>query len=348
MKFTDVCIETVSNVLPPQVVTSADLEARLKPVYDRLRLPEGRLELMTGIRERRFWHPETLPSQAAAEAGSKALKQAGLSPEKLGLLAHCSVSRDFAEPATSTSVHRLMDLPGTVQNFDLSNACLGVLSGMVVAANMIQTGAIEAALLVTGENSLPLVESTIRSLLSDETLTRKTIKPYFASLTIGSAAAAVLLTHKSISKSGHRLLGGATHCNTRYNDLCQGDVTGGMSGDSHAVMETDSEELLKRGNEVASQTWQLFKEETGWDETTPDTICTHQVGAAHRKLLFETLSLDDKKNFSTFEFTGNCGSASLPATAALAEESGVIKPGRKVAWLGIGSGINCTMLAVEW
>jgi acyl-CoA:acyl-CoA alkyltransferase len=55
-----------------------------------------------------------------------------------------------------------------------------------------------------------------------------------------------------------------------------------------------------------------------------------------------------EKDYTTFRFLGNMGTAALPVTAALADERGVLKPGQRVAWLGIGSGLNCMMMGVEW
>ena len=57
MRFENVCIESVAYHLPENVVTSAELEDRLAPLYDRLNLSRGRLEMMSGIRERRFQTP---------------------------------------------------------------------------------------------------------------------------------------------------------------------------------------------------------------------------------------------------------------------------------------------------
>ncbi len=68
MNYSRVCLHTFAYELPPQVVTSADIEERLAPLYERLKLPAGRLELMSGIRERRLWNPGTTPSQGAALA----------------------------------------------------------------------------------------------------------------------------------------------------------------------------------------------------------------------------------------------------------------------------------------
>ena len=77
----NVVIAGVSMELPPQVVTTDELEARLAPLYQRIGLVPGRLELMTGIKERRFWNTPIKPSEIAARAGKKALAKAQLRHE---------------------------------------------------------------------------------------------------------------------------------------------------------------------------------------------------------------------------------------------------------------------------
>ena len=85
MHYQHVCLNSFGYELPPREVTSADLEERLAPVYRRLKLPPGRLELMSGIRARRFWPPGTRPSEAAALAGRKAIVAAGVEPGEIDL-----------------------------------------------------------------------------------------------------------------------------------------------------------------------------------------------------------------------------------------------------------------------
>ena len=347
MRYQNVCLEAVVCVLPETVVTSAAIEERLQPLYERLKLPEGRLELISGIRERRIWLPGTRPSQVAAAAGRQALDKAGMAPEQIGAVFHCSVCRDFMEPATATVVHQLLGLPAGALNFDISNACLGVMSGMVVLANLIESGQVEAGMVVSGENSRALMEGTINELLTNTSLTRQQIKGHFASLTIGSAAAAVVLTHRSASRTGHRLLGGGHWSNTRFNTLCQGGSEGGAPA-GELQMQTDSELLLREGIAVAARTWENARQNLGWNNATANLYCCHQVGRTHRDLLFQTLGLDPAKDFSTFETLGNCGSASWPATLAIAEAEGRLQPGMNIGLLGIGSGINSMMLGVEW
>src|SRR3989449_11590688 len=161
--------------------------------------------MMGGIRERRFWDDGVNPSDAAAMAGRKALAQAGILGDEIECILNCSVSRDFLEPATASVVHERLKISPMATLFDISNACLGMLNGMAVLANMIELGQITRGLLVAGGNGKPLVETTIRQLLADTTMTPKKLQDAFASFTIGSGAAAVVKTHASLSKRGHRL-----------------------------------------------------------------------------------------------------------------------------------------------
>ncbi len=341
MRFENVCIESLGLSVPEEIWSSAQIEEMLRPLYERLKLPAGRLELMTGIRERRMWPAGTRPSDASAAAGRAALAQSALKPEQVELFIHAAVSRDMLEPATASFAHQKIGLPGTAQIFDVSNACLGFLNSLTVAAAMIESGQIKCALVASGENGRPLVEQTLRTLL-DQPLSRQAIKPYFANLTIGSGAVAAIVCHRSlVAGRPHRLLGGIARAATQHSALCQGDTYGAES----LAMQTDSEQLLLAGLALARDTWQSFTAEQGSEYAR--YIC-HQVGSTHRRKLYETLGLDEAKDFSTFERLGNTGSVALPITLAKAIEAGAVRAGDRVGLLGIGSGLNCLMLAVEW
>lgn len=344
MNFAHTCIESLATAPPDEVLSSAEIERRLQPLYERLKLPEGRLELMTGIKERRVWPAGTRPSDASAAAGRAALAKSKLSPDQIELYIHGAVCRDMLEPATASFAHRKIGLPAGCQIFDVSNACLGFLNSLTIAAGMIEAGQIRAALITCGEDSRPLVEQTLRT-LNEQPLTRNGIKPYFANLTIGSGAVAAVVCHEDLARGDqHRLLGGVARAATGFSELCQGDTHGADS----LAMQTDSEALLVAGVGLARETWTEFCATTGWTATTPDRFICHQVGSIHRRKLYETLGLDLTKDFSTFETLGNTGSVALPATLATAVEQGAVKSGDKVALLGIGSGLNCLMLALAW
>lgn len=345
MRYQNVRIAALGYALAEERTTSEELEERLAPIYDRFRLRVGRLELMSGIKERRFFPRGTRPSEIAARAGEQALERAGVARDRIGCLIHGSVCRDFLEPATATVVHHELGLADACTVFDLSNACLGVANGMILVADMIERGTIEAGIVVSGEDGRPLVERTIDQLIANPDTTKEDVKRAFASLTIGSAGAAVVLARREDGADGHRFLGGSILSSTEHNVLCQGDRADGGDG---ILMSTDAESLLVAGNALAVRTFDRLLADLDWTRDSIDRVVTHQVGAAHRRLLFESLELDPTIDFPTVETLGNAGSASLPLSLALAEEAGQIEAGHRVAMLGIGSGLNCLMLGVQW
>jgi 3-oxoacyl-[acyl-carrier-protein] synthase III len=348
MRYQHVCVEAVSCLLPPHVVTSDEIEAQLGPVYRSLGLPEGRLELMTGIRERRFWDRGVRPGQISALTAEKAIIASGIPRDRFGCLVHGSVCRDQLEPATASGVHHAVGMSNSAVVLDVSNACLGLLNGVLMLANMIELGQVQAGVIVGTEDGRGLVEGTIESLLGSPDITRNDMKLAFASLTIGCGSAAIVLCDQKLSRRGNRLLGGAVQAETSSHQLCAGDSNASAHGDDRPRMQTDSEALLHAGVNLAQSTWTETCRNLGWTNASVTKAFTHQVGKAHRKLLYERLGLDAALDFPTVEFLGNTGAAALPTTMALGIEAGHLQRGDRVALLGIGSGLNSVMLGVDW
>jgi 3-oxoacyl-[acyl-carrier-protein] synthase-3 len=341
MQYRRVCLEALGYTLPDEVVTSAELEQRLEPAYHRLRLPEGRLELMSGIRERRFFPPGTLPSSVSLASAEKALQASGIDRQCIGALVHGSVCRDHLEPATACAVHHGLQLPEECLVYDVSNACLGMLTGLVQVANMIELGQIRAGLVVGTECGRQLVENTVRRLNEDHSLSRQDVKLLVASLTIGSGSVALVVCDEDLTTTNNHLTTATALAHTDHHQLCRSE---GLD----EFMHTDSEQLMNEGVATGAETFSRFLTESGWQRDEIDKTACHQVGVAHRKLMFEAFGLDPRIDFPTLPRLGNTGAAALPLTLALALEAKHIVPDDRVALLGIGSGINCQMIAVHW
>lgn len=341
MRFERVCIEAVAHVLPDEVVTSDALEERLTPLYERLRLPPGRLELMSGIRERRFFPVGTRPGDISCRVGELAIDQSGLPREAFGACLHGSVCRDCLEPATACRVHHALRLPTSCAVQDVSNACLGILSGALQIATMIELGQIDAGVVVGTECGRQLVDNTVAKLNADTSLTRDSVKNSFASLTIGSASAAIVLCHERLSKTGAYLRAATVYAETSHHDLCQSE---GLA----QVMQTDSERLMRAGVAAGAANFERLLDASGWRREDIDRTFCHQVGAAHRKMMLAELGLPLERDYSTLDWLGNTGSAALPSALSLGVENGAVEAGSRVALLGIGSGVNCLMMAVDW
>lgn len=337
MRYTRVSLDGLAYELAPNVVTSSELEKRIEPVYEALRFPVGQLQALTGIKERRWWNPGFRLQDGATKAARKALAQAGLKAQDLGALIYAGVCRDGSEPATACAVAAALGVGRDCAVYDLSNACLGVLSGIVDVANRVELGQIKAGLVVSCESAREINESMIASMTAKPTMDH--FKLSIATLTGGSGAVAVLLTDGSFGVVGHKLLGGTAQSAAEHWDLCRWE---------RDFMRTDAAAVLKNGVELARGTWKSFLAALGWTpQDVNKTIC-HQVGGPHRAAVLQAFGVAPEKDYATYEFLGNIGTVSLPLTAALADERGFLDKGDKVGFLGIGSGLNCLMLGWEW
>jgi 3-oxoacyl-[acyl-carrier-protein] synthase III len=374
MRYTQVHIDSIGYELPPVVVSTAELESRLAPVYEALKMSPGQLELLTGINERRWWEPGYPLHQGAAAAGRKALAASNLTGNDIDVLIYAGVCREQFEPATACAVAHELKVNPDAAIFDLSNACLGVLNGIVEVANRIELGQARAGLVVSAETAREINENIIDRMV--RTKSPELFRDSVATLTGGSGAVGVLVTGEEYSREKRRkILGGVTQNAPQYHALCRWGMQSLLPATVHTVekvfghgagtlvqrsidfglrhvmvpfMETHAGEVLKYGVDLGLRTWQKFLGKIGWRPDHLDKVICHQVGAGHRDAVLKALGIPPEKDFSTFEFLGNMGTVSLPLTAALAEEREFLQPGDRVGFLGIGSGLNCLMLGLEW
>lgn len=345
MNYSNVFINAIDYKLPPIVISTAELEERIAPTLEKLHIPEGQIEDMTGIYERRWWDPNFEISKGAAEAGKKAMKKASIAPEDIEMLVYAGVCREQFEPATACKVASILGLKGDTLIYDLSNACLGVLNGILEVANRIQLGQIKAGMVVSAESSREITEITI------DDINRKGSIDFFlkalAVITGGSGAVAVVLTDNSLAGLGAKLIGGAYKAAPQFYQLCRWGMELVTENMQKMTLLTDSAKVLKYGVELAIETWKKFVKTTGWNSEKIDKTICHQVGSAHSNSILKALNIPESKDFVTYPYLGNIGTVSLPITYAIAEEKGIIHKGMKTALMGIGSGLNCMMLGVE-
>jgi len=350
MRYSKVYIESFGYELAPNVVTTDELEEKLSPFFKSMGFGKGQLFSLTGIKERRFWDIDHTLAKPAAIAGQKALDEANLSPDKIGALAYCGVCQDGFEPGTSCSIANQLKLGHDTHVYDVKNACLGMITGIVHVANEIELGNIEAGLVVSCESSRQIVESTIHEINTQNNM--DFYKDAIATMTGGSGAAAVLLTNGTIGNPDnrkHALKGGVVKNAIKHHELCYwGFEETGMPTQSKVIMRTKAQGVLENGLELVQAAFTQFKEEFDIPDNKPDKFIGHQVGALHHQKFYQALGVDIKKDFATFPFLGNVGTVSLPITAAIADERGFLQPNDLVAFIGVGSGLNCYILGVEW
>ncbi len=399
MKYSRVHMESIGYELPPVVITSDDLESRLMPMYDALHIAPGQLEALTGITERRWWEEGHTLSDGAAKAAHKALDQSNVRADEIEALIYTGVCRENFEPATACAVAAQLGIKDDANIYDISNACLGIMNGIIDIANRIELKQIRAGMVVSCETSREIIEIMIKRMLNDKSM--EMFSKSLATLTGGSGAAAILLTDGSFDNGQtHRLLGGASQSAPEHHALCRWGITLSpvalgelmfspdkllaaidqvmapdtlpsvvkeiMSSEKippplanmmptqklpdalSEFMSTDSVAVLKHGAKLGVKTWGSFLGKMGWARDQVDKVICHQVGEGHRETILKELGIDPTKDFSTYKYLGNIGTVSVPLTAAIAQQRLFLKPGDRVGFLGIGSGLNCMMLGWEW
>jgi 3-oxoacyl-[acyl-carrier-protein] synthase-3 len=374
MKYNKVHLEAIGYELAPVVVSTAELESRLAPVYQAFNMSPGQLELLTGISERRWWEPGYSLSQGATAAARKALGAADFSASDIDVLIYAGVCREQFEPATACAVANELRINPSASIYDLSNACLGVMNGIVDIANRIELGQARAGLVVSAETAREINENVIDHMIRSKS--PEFFRDSIATLTGGSGAVAVLVVGEEYSREKRRkLLGGVTQNAPEHHTLCRWGIKSLLPTTVNAVekvfgqqaksivqrgidlglrhvmvpfMETHAGEVLKYGVDLGYRTWNAFLGKIGWSQDQLHKVICHQVGAGHQEAMLKAFGIAPEKTFSTFEFLGNIGTVSLPLTAALAEEREFLRPGDNVGFLGIGSGLNCLMLGIEW
>ena len=144
---------------------------------------------------------------------------------------------------------------------------------------------------------------------------------------------------RDLAPDGHRYLGSVSRAATEFNRLCRGHMD---------QMMTDTRILLSEGLKLAARTFQAAKSALGWAVGELDQFVIHQVSKVHTDSLVRLLGLDPAKVHAIYPEMGNVGPASVPIVLARAVALGKVRQGDRVALLGIGSGLNCSMAEVVW
>ncbi len=338
MLFKNVSIAGLAHIDAPHTLTSKEINERLKPTLDRLGIRTDVLGDIAGIHARRLWDADMLASDAATLAARKALEDAGIGADKIGLLVNTSVSRDYLEPSTASIVSGNLGVGDECMTFDVANACLAFINGMDIAARMLERGEIDYALIVDGETANLVYEKTLERMALPG-VTADDFRNEMAALTLGCGAAAMVMARTELVPDAPRYRGGVTRSATEWNQLCRGNLD---------RMVTDTRMLLIEGIKLAQKTFMAAREALGWAVEELDQFVIHQVSQPHTAAFIKNFGIDPKKVMTIFGEHGNIGPASVPIVLSKLKQLGKLKKGDRIALLGIGSGLNCSMAEVVW
>ncbi len=223
-------IESVGVKLPERQISTAEMERGLST---SLHL---KLELLTGISKRRVCGENEDSLTLAVEAAEECIRNSEIKADELEMIISCSISKYIKgfnhcyEPALSLLIKQGIGNRKAL-NFDVSNACAGMITGVHIANNFIRSGKVKNCLVVSGEYITGLAGSALKNVDS-------LFHPEMASLTVGDAGAAVILTRAEpgdleLSVSEISTMG-------QFSHLCKGYQTNKSAG---GIMETQMKKI---------------------------------------------------------------------------------------------------------
>jgi 3-oxoacyl-[acyl-carrier-protein] synthase-3 len=225
-------IESVGVKLPAEKLTTKNLMQQTK---HRTRI---QLERLTGIHERYVVGPGENSFTLAAGAARDCLAHSQHQAHDIEMLISTSITRSTArfwqsfEPPLSLRVKQAIGATQAV-NFDLSNACAGMLTGVFVLQDLITRGEISCGMVVSGEYISHLSWNAARQI-------RSLFSKQLASLTLGDAGAAVIVERAPGGAPGIDVIGFTTLA--EHSRLCLAFPSTVGPG---AQMYTKSRELQK-------------------------------------------------------------------------------------------------------
>ena len=323
-------IESVGVKLPARRLTTRDLMSRTSH-HTKIQL-----ERLTGIHERHVVGPGETSFTLAAGAARDCLSHSQHQASDIEMLISTSISRSKGrfsqsfEPPLSLYIKQAIGATQAV-NFDISNACAGMLTGVFILQDFISRGEISRGMVVSGEYISHLSWNAARQI-------RSLYSKQLASLTLGDAGAAVMV-ERAPSGSGIDVIGFTTLA--EHSRLCLAFPSSVGPG---AQMYTKSRTLHKVATEDMVPLVVEAIREAGIDVADIDYLIPHQTSAraidAGTREFVRQLGARPKHVVVNLEEYGNTSSTTLFVALHKYLEEKRIRKGDRVMLLALASGVE--------
>lgn len=314
---------------PSTVITNAELALRVDTsdewIFSR-----------TGIRERRIAGPLESTSHLAAEAGARAIADAGLTAADIDLVIVATITPDMPFPSTACLVQHKLGIRRAVC-FDVEAACSGFLYVLDIGASMVASGRYRHALIIGAEKLSSILDWQDRS----------------TCVLFGDGAGAAVLSAWPDTCTG--IVGSSLGADGAASEVLY-MPGGGSSLPASPQSILDRQHFLKmKGREVFKIAVRVM-EQAALDilarfELSPDQItCVipHQANLRIIEMLSDRLTIPLERFFTNLDRYGNTSAASIPLALDEARRVGRIKPGDTVLLLAFGAGLTWGATLIKW
>jgi 3-oxoacyl-[acyl-carrier-protein] synthase-3 len=298
------------TALPPDVLSNADLEARLDT-------SDAWITERTGIKERRIGGTT---AGLAEEAGRAAIAHARIDPSTIDLLVLCTTSPDRTMPATASTVQELLGLDCGA--FDLNAACSGFVYGLAAANGYLAMGS-KRVLLIGAETMDRITDPDDRG----------------TAILFGNGAGAVVIDALGEGEPA-QLLGWEVGSDGSAEHILYSEVGG--------YMQMDGREVFRRAVRIMVQSAAVAMERAGVTVDDIALFIPHQANIRIIDSACDKLGIPREKTAVILQSTGNTSAASIPLALADAVDNGRVADGDLILMLGFGAGMSWASAVIRW
>lgn len=305
----------IGMYLPDQLVTNADMAKRVDT-------SDEWITERTGIKQRYFAAAHETASYMGAQAGRKALEQAGLPVTELGAIIVATSTPDQAFPSTAVHIQALLGAEKAF-GFDIAAACSGFIYALSIADAMLRAGQVSSVLVIGSE-----VYSRILNFEDRGTC-----------VLFGDGAGAVLLQAQDVEPSGPGLLSTHLHADGRLADILYVDGAVGQK-DKSGYLVMQGREVFRHAVSLLAGAVNEALAENNLQAADIDLLVPHQANRRIIDGVGKKLGLPAKRVVVTVDRHANTSAASIPLALACALAEGRAKAGQLVLLEALGGGLT--------
>ncbi|PNU19742.1 3-oxoacyl-ACP synthase [Geothermobacter hydrogeniphilus] len=317
---TRVMILGTGRAVPEKILTNADLEQMVDT-------SDEWIVARTGIRQRHVAEPGSALSDLVTEAARKALDDAGLSADQIGLIVLATVTGDMKFPSTACLVQEKLGAKNAVA-FDLSAACAGFLYGLQVAEGMMAVAGYKHALVIGGEMLTSMVDWQDRD----------------TCVLFGDGAGAVVLGPSDGERGLLQTCLGSNgeHAGLLYNPGggCVNPPNAETVAANLYAIRMEGREVFRHAVVAMADVLQQALVKQGLSGEDIDLLIPHQANLRIIEAVAKRFKLPMDKVCVNVDRYGNTSAASIPIALDELRRGGELQPGTLIGMVSFGAGLT--------
>jgi len=289
----------------------------------------------TGIVERRIADPEVTTSDLAYCATKVALERAGMEASELDLIIVATVTPDMFFPCTASMLQEKLGPP--TAGFDLLVGCSGFILGLVVAGEMVASGAFKRVLVCGAETLSRIIDWEDRRtcVLLGDAAGAVIVGPVeegkgFLSYSMGNVGENAVEA-LSIPAGGARLPTTEQTLNDRLH-----------------FMQMNGQAVFKFAVRAMAESSEEAVQKAGLKMDDIDLVIPHQANLRIIEAAARRFALPYERFVVNIDRYANTGAATIPVALDEALEAGRLKPGDNVLMSAFGAGLSWASMVMRW